>query len=361
MPRCETFLITGANGFIGGWLAETLLLGGSANVRAGIRSWSGAARLARFPHELTLCDVLNTEQVANATEGATCVIHCASGSREVIVDGTHNTLDAALKYGVRRFLYFSTAEVYGNPSGTVDEATACRRTGKPYGDAKIEAEELCWEYNEKGLPVTIVRPSIVYGPFSREWTANLALKLMSGQWGIFGGYGEGTCNLIYVADLVAAVLSAARMEQAAGQAFNLNGPEAPTWNEYFRRYNTALGLPELKVIVQSDARVRSAAMEPVRAVARFVRDHFEHPVKQFGARYRPAGQLMKHLESSVKMTPRMTDLSLYNRNAYYLPTKAHDLLGFEPAFDLDRGLVMSVLWLEHVGLMSQPLLREIVA
>jgi len=353
MAQAETFLITGANGFIGGWLAETLFLNDSANVRAGIRSWSGAARLARFPRQLTLCDVLNIEQVDQATEGATCVIHCVSGSREVIVDGTRNMLDAALKYGVRRFLYLSTAEVYGNPIGNVDEASPCRRTGKEYGDSKIRAEELCWEYNARGLPVTIVRPSIVYGPFSRDWTAKVALKLLSGQWGIFRCYGEGKCNLIYVTDVVRSVLLAARREQAAGQAFNLNGPETPTWNDYFRRFNAALELPELKVIDQSSARIRATAIEPVRSFARFVRDHFEDPGKEFGAKYRLAGQIMTNLEKSIKMTPRSTDLSLYNRNARYLATKAHDLLGFEPQVSLDRGLQLSVLWLEQVGLVAK--------
>jgi nucleoside-diphosphate-sugar epimerase len=351
----ETFLITGANGFIGGWLAESLFLSDSANVRAGIRTWSGAARLARFPHQLTLCDVMNPEQAAQATEGVTCVIHCVSGSSEIITQGTRNMLEAARQQGVRRFVYFSTAEVYGNPSGEVTEASACQRTGNPYGDSKIEAEELCWEYQGRGLPVTIIRPPIVYGPFSRDWTANLALKLLSGQWGVFKGYGEGACNLIYVTDLVAGVLLAARHEAAAGQAFNLNGPEPLTWNDYFRRFNAALGLPDLQVVERGGARARAAAMEPVRYVARFVRDHFEGPVKDFGSRYPPAGRLMKYLERSLKTTPRITDLSLYNRDARYLTTKARDLLGFEPRCDVDLGLRMSVLWLEHVGLRARPL------
>jgi len=246
-------LVTGAGGFIGGWLVETLYLSGSTDVRAGIHTWTGAARPARFPLEIVLCDIMDRDQLEKAVSGMDCVIHCAKGSSESIVQGTRNVLEAALRHRVGRLVYISTTEVYGNSTGTIDETAPCPITGDPYGDRKIEAESLCWEYHARGLPLVVIRPPIVYGPFSKTWTVNIAFKLLSGNWGVFGEQGEGTCNLIYIADLVAGILVAARHERAVGEVFNLNGPEALTWNQYFERFNAAMCLEPLKVIAPGQA------------------------------------------------------------------------------------------------------------
>lgn len=354
MAHNETILITGASGFIGGWLAETLYLSSSAaDVRAGIRNWSRAARLARFPIEFVLCDVMDRTQIAKAMDGVTCVIHCAKGSEESIIEGTKNMLDAALRFGIKRFVHLSTAEIYGNPSGEIDETFPYQYTGNPYGDSKIEAEKVCWDYYGKGVPVTVIRPSIVYGPFSETWTVRFARNLQSGNWGTFKGYGEGICNLVYIADLVSGILLAARHECSIGEAFNLNGPELVTWNQYFQRFNAALGLPDLRVFQPSSARLRTMIMEPIRSSAKFALAHFQGPLKRISQRFRPAKELMKSAEKSIKTTPRLTDLSLFNRDAIYLTTKAQKMLGYKPTFNLDKGLEMSVRWLKHLGLVDQ--------
>ena len=51
-------LVTGAGGFIGGWIAEAFHLAGWADVKAGIARWSSAARIARFPLDIVQCDVM---------------------------------------------------------------------------------------------------------------------------------------------------------------------------------------------------------------------------------------------------------------------------------------------------------------
>jgi nucleoside-diphosphate-sugar epimerase len=142
----ETILVTGASGFIGGWLAEMLYLSGAVGVRAGIRNWSRAARLARFPIDFVLCDVMDRTQIAAAMNGVTCVIHCAKGSKEITIEGTRNMLDSALRSGVKRFVHLSTAEIYGDPAGEIDETFPYIYTGNTYGDSKIEAEKICWDY-----------------------------------------------------------------------------------------------------------------------------------------------------------------------------------------------------------------------
>jgi len=350
MTNNEIVLVTGSGGFIGGWIVEMLHLGGSAGVRAGIRSWSSAARLARFPVEIVLCDVMDPESITRAMTGASCVIHCVSGSSDAIVQGTENVLDVARTQKVKRFIHLSTTEVYGNVMEEIDETFPCQSGGSPYGDAKIEAEKLCWEYFKNGLPVTIVRPPIVYGPFSRDWTVGIAQRLQSGNWGIFKGYGEGICNLVYVADLVSGILLAARDERAVGEAFNLVGPESMTWNQYFKKFNAALGLPELRVIDPTNAKSRAVITASIRSVGRFVLRHCEGRLRKMSQEYRQARELLQFADKTLKTTPCTTDLSLYNRKTIYLTTKAHDILGYQPAFGVDRGLDLSVRWLRSVGL-----------
>ena len=200
--------------------------------------------------------------------------------------------------------------------------------------------------------MTIIRPSIVYGPFSKTWSVAVALKLQSGNWGIFQGHGDGYCNLIYVGDLVAAILLAAANDRAVGQTFNLNGPEVMTWNQYFQRFNAALGLPELKKIELVSATLRATLMEPIRSSAKFARDHFEIPMKRAASSFGLVKLAMKYAEKQIKTSPRPVDFSLYNRRALYVAAKARELLGFEPRVGADEGLALTVRWLEQVGLLN---------
>lgn len=347
-PR-STILVTGATGFIGGWIVETLHLTGRARPRAGIRTWSRAARLGRFPVDMAPCDVLNRDQIAAAMKGAPIVVHCAIGPRDVIVEGTRNVLAIAASLGVERVVHLSTTEVYGEVSGDVDEGWPYRVTGQEYNAAKIEAEKIVWEHSEKGVPVTILRPPIVYGPFGKDFTLRIAHRLESGQWGVFDGVGEGLCNLIYVSDVVAAVLLAAEHEAAIGEAFNINGPEAICWNDYFERFNKALGLPPLPSIGVNHIRLRAVAMEVARAGAKSIRQRFETRIKALYKQYGAVRSRAVQFEKSVISTPRLAELRLYNRRALYRDAKARRMLGYRPRVDIDTGLDLSVRWIRHLG------------
>lgn len=349
----EKILVTGAGGFIGGWIAETLFLINPKCVRAGVHSWVGAVRPARFPMEIVPCDIINMQQITDALSGISCVIHCAKGPlEESIIQGTKNMLFAALQQGVKRFIYISTTEIYGNTDGIVDEATPFQLTGNSYGDSKIKAEELCWEYCAKGLQVVVIRPPIVYGPFSKTWTVNIAQKLQSGNWGIFKRQGEGFCNLIYISDLVGGILLAVQNEHAIGEAFNLNGPDKLTWNEYFEAYNNALGLPELKVYESSDVKYHAKVMEPLRISAKYIKDHFKVPVKQVAVNFPLARSMMKFIEVKMRTSPRLSDFNLFSRRALYISNKAQELLDYNPRINLEAGLEMIIPWLIQIGLVD---------
>ncbi|MFX0195380.1 MAG: NAD-dependent epimerase/dehydratase family protein [Candidatus Hodarchaeota archaeon] len=351
----KTILVTGATGFIGGRLVEALYLSGWANVRAGIRQWSKAARIARFPVEIALCDIMDPEQIARAVTGADSIVHCAVGDRQVTIQGTKNVLEAALQRGVQQFVHLSTAEVYGNVSAKIDETFPYQYTGNEYADSKIEAEKLCWRFCEKGVSATVLRPSIVYGPFSETWTIEIAERLQSGHWGVFKSYGEGICNLVYIDDLVSAILSAIEHRNVVGEAFNINGPERITWNRYFQCFNDTLGLPMLRAISPARSKMKTAVRDRIISFTSYFLDRFGDTIMDIYMRGGVLRKIMKQVKNSLDTTPSSTELqNLYSRDAFFVTSKAQRMLGYKPKFDLAAGLRMSVLWLDHHGFLHQP-------
>ncbi len=348
-------LVTGAGGFIGGWLVETLCLNGFANVRCGVRRWATAARIARFPAEIVLCDLTNVDHVKAAMKGIDVVVHCAYGSRESTVRGTENLLEVAMQARVKRFVHLSTIDVYGGIEGEVDERAPLLLTGSPYGDSKIEAENFCWTYAGKGLPLVILRPTIVYGPYCKLWISKFAERLASGKWGIFKEVGDGTCNLVYVQDLVQAVLRSIENDKAVGEAFNINGGDLLTWNEYFSRLNAALHLPPLREIQPGSAHLRSGLMTPVKSFARYLVNNFGDTVTAVYRTSDLARRIMKRTEDNMKASPGPQELRMFGLKVHYSITKAQSLLGYRPKHDVTTGLDLSTQWLNHEGMFSNSL------
>jgi nucleoside-diphosphate-sugar epimerase len=187
---------------------------------------------------------------------------------------------------------------------------------------------------------------------------DLAARLQSGHWAMYGGYGDGLCNLVYIDDLISAVLVALTNPRAIGQAFNIVGPKVVTWNEYFARFNAALGRPELQHTSSSRSRLKSAATDLVRASSKLALSRLREPIDELRQRFDWAEEMAGQLKGWVKSTPTTRELELlYSRQAVYVALKAKNLLGYQPQFNLETGLTMSVRWLDHQGLVKRTVER----
>ena len=338
-------LVTGAGGFIGGRIVEVLHEVGLGSVRAGVRRWSSAARVGRLPVEIVQCDVNSADSVRSAMKGVSAVVHCAHGDSATNVEGTRNVLEEAQRAGVARVVHLSTVSVYGREEGSLTESSPWTPGSNPYGRSKVQTEEICAGYSRRGLAITILRPTIVYGPYSNIWTVEFAQRLSMGEWFLPERYTQGTCNLVYVDDMVKAVLLSLENEKAIGQTFIVNGEERPTWNDYFHALNDALGLPPLRPASAFRSRMKAGLMKPVRKSAKFVLKRFQPLVLRIYKRSNLAKALMRHAETAIKKSPTGAEFDLYSLCVSYEGQKAREILGYRPAFSMRDGVELSVAWL----------------
>ena len=383
-----TVLITGATGFIGGRLAERLVVQHGARVRALVRNFGRAARLARFPVELVQGDLRSPESIDRAVAGCDYVFHCAYGSdgeddarRVVNAQGTRHVLDAALTHGCKRVVHTSTVTVYGNtPDGPLDETAPRRKTGFAYGDSKIEAEETAFRYLARGLSVAVVQPTVVYGPFGTTFTVKPLKELKSGRV-ILVNEGDGVANLVYVDDVVSGMILAAVHEGAHGESFLISGPDATTWRSFYAALEAMLGRRATVSMTADEAlRYFRAAEGGAGSMAGQLLKALRHPgVKRRIASTRE-GQLairaFHMLPAAVRARITGPGVALPGINAVnptpgeppihplhpskvaFMASKTHvridkarRVLGFTPQFDFARGMELTGAWAAWANLL----------
>ncbi len=239
-------------------------------------------------------------------------------------------------------------QVYGKVTGQIDESAPLNYSGKVYPDSKVDAEKLCRDYQKRGLPIVILRPTIVYGPFSRDWTIRLTERFVSGSWGTFPQV-DGLCNAVYVDDLVHAIFLAMTEEKAVSEAFNISGAEAVTWNDFYRQMNNALELPLLRRRSALEQVLRATIVAPIRTTAKQAMTSNPKLVRTAYTRSSVFKRGARWAESFIKTNPGFSDLELVSAKALYKIDKARSLLGYQPAFDLSKGLELTSLRLQHHG------------
>ena len=242
-------LITGGAGFIGSHLVERLAPGNRIVVFDNLRRNALAeAGLDQHPHvTLTVGDVLDAEAVRAAAAGCDTMIHLASIAgvdtvranpvltMQVSLRGTMNLLEAAhADGGCRRFIDFSTSEVFGRYAYNVTEwdATTLGAVGEArwtYAVAKLATEHLAMNYHRQyGLPAVSIRPFNIYGPRQVGAGAvhHFIERALRGQPLEIHNDGSQIRAWCYVDDIVDGILLALGRDEAVGHAFNIGNPRS---------------------------------------------------------------------------------------------------------------------------------------
>jgi dihydroflavonol-4-reductase len=183
-------LVTGGTGFVGGLLLARLVREGR-EVRALVRRPGDRERLSTPEVELALGDLEDEETLVRAAEGCEVIYHAAGLNQlclpdpaplyEVNVEGTDRLLRAAVRAGVRRVVYTSSAATLGGDGSHAVDETAPRPESftSHYARSKFEAEQVALGF--VGVEVVTLNPSSVQGPGRVTGTARVFLDYLNGR------------------------------------------------------------------------------------------------------------------------------------------------------------------------------------
>jgi len=274
------FLITGASGSIGGRLAEVLHGSGKHEILAvvGRAGSAGRARLGRMGIPSVALSMEDPEAWSKAAEGADYIIHCAldfGGSKDNQLERNRNVLQALTQEGVhsgaKRMVFFSTATVlgYNLPPGPVSEDLPYDFGCSEYATLKIALEKEAIAGMAR-LPMTILRPTRVYGPRCTVWTSGPVAEVKSGSVVLVDG-GAGRCNLTYIDNVVAAVFACLASDKTRGEIFNISDEDSISWSAFYGGLAEALpGAPSLLSISKEDlARLPLPSVKHLGAAEKF--------------------------------------------------------------------------------------------
>jgi predicted dehydrogenase/nucleoside-diphosphate-sugar epimerase len=244
-------VVTGAGGFLGGRATEILRERHGWDVVPLVHEPKSAARLARWPQDIRVGNVCSASDMDRALAGCDAVVHCAVGTswkaeetRRVTVDGTRTVAEAALRNGVRRFVHISSMFVHRRDGGDVlDERTALEPPAEDgYAQNKLAAERALAGVFARGLSGIILRPTRIYGPFSKTFTTSPLRAISNGTFAISGDP-DVPANMVYVDNVVHAIAQAIEApDTLGGQAYLISDPEQVSLREFYQFFADTAGL-----------------------------------------------------------------------------------------------------------------------
>jgi nucleoside-diphosphate-sugar epimerase len=224
----KRFLVTGGAGFLGEHVCRTLVERGAVVRSLDLEPMADLSLLEKIDHHIG--DVRDFELLGRLMQRVDVVVHAAAALplwsaaeiHSVNEEGTLTVLSAAYELGVERVVHISSTAVYGVPKRhPIEESDPLVGVGA-YGKSKIMAEEVCREYRERGLCVSILRPKTFIG------TGRLGVFQILFDWVQKGaripiiGSGKNRYQLLAVGDLVEAILLASTAEkEKVNDVFNV--------------------------------------------------------------------------------------------------------------------------------------------
>ncbi|MDR7543846.1 MAG: NAD-dependent epimerase/dehydratase family protein [Armatimonadota bacterium] len=369
-------LITGATGAVGCRLAE---IGTARGLRVVgvVRAWERAARLARLPIRIMRAEMGDLRALRAAMDGVDVIFHCALDTRvpwrqhrRINAHGTRAVMQAALDVGVHRVVHLSSVAVYSyrpDPRAATEEGPY-RYTGHPYCDGKIDAEKIVFRYHRRhGLPVVILRPTWVYGPFTN--LTETSVESIIGRRLVLVDGGRGICNCVYIDNLVDAMLLAAETDDAVGDVFHVSDAEPQTWGAFLEAHARALGEGFWPLPLRSREEVLLARRERMSRVLwrleqspwarrawgavagfppagrgwRWIRPLASASVRRLLARRRGGGAAGRVVEQGLALS--QTDVDVYTMRVVYSIEKARRVLGYTPGMTFSEAMEVVRPWI----------------
>ena len=236
-------LVTGADGFIGSHLTETLVRMG-CSVRAVVyyNSFNSWGWLDESPEEIKKeieifpGDVRDPYGMKKAIQGCDVVFHLAAliaipysyHSPDTYVDtnikGTLNILQATRELGTEKVVHTSTSEVYGTAHYVPIDEEHPLQGQSPYSATKIGADQIALSfYRSFDTPVSIIRPFNTYGPrqSARAVIPTIITQIAAGQRELRLGSLHPTRDFSYINDTVKGFIAVAESEKSVGEVINI--------------------------------------------------------------------------------------------------------------------------------------------
>jgi nucleoside-diphosphate-sugar epimerase len=316
-------LVTGGTGFLGRHLVERLLLEGD-DVSVLARNRGAVTGLRGLGARHVEGDVRSWPSLRRAVQDIDVIYHCAgkveAGGRwvdflEVNVLGTERLIQAALEHGVRRLVHVSSIGIYPErPDGAViteDDGYDDNAGRGGYTRSKIMADQLAfWYARSRSAPITVIRPATIYGPGGKNNLVRVGVK--KGHYNVIFGDGGSIMPLVYVDNVVDALVLAARRDEAIGRAYNIVDDDRITQREYIERMGAALGRPQSTTYLPLGAvRVLAGGADLAKAALR-------------GGRRGGTGMFSR--------------ISRSLQSARYDTTRAKTELGWKPRIDFEEAL-----------------------
>lgn len=315
-------VVTGGAGFIGSHLVDALMALGK-DVVAFDNLSTGSQQNVASGAMLVRGDVRDPAQIAEAVRGSDLIFHLAANANgtvsvndprldfETNALGTFNVLDAALQAGAKKFVYVSSASVYGTPQRFPMAEDHPTKPFMPYGASKLTGEIYCRSFFQTyGLPLVVGRPFCVYGPREHpklalvEVSRYLRWHLNGKPIQIVGDLDRKTRDFVHISDVIQGLLLIAA-HAPAGEVFNLGSGEEVTMRELTDVISSVTGRPaaidaipaiteDTYRLVGDISKIRSVGYTPrvslAEGVKRLAEELGEQPEMPLGATVFKKGQ-----------------------------------------------------------------------
>lgn len=322
-------LVTGADGLLGSNLVRELFSRGH-EIRAFVQPGRQQKTLEGLTIEKFAGNLLNAEEVINASKGCDAIIHCAASTavwpirseiiNKVNIDGTKNIIEAVHKNKIQRLIYVGTANSFGFGSkeqpGVEGNPYKSATYGLDYMDSKYKAMQVVLEEVKKNdLPAVIVNPTFMFGPY--DSTPSSGAMIVALYKGKVPGFTKGGRNYLCAKDAAVAIANALTQGRV-GECYIL-GNENLSYKEIFTKISSTIGV-----------KAPSIAIPAV-----------------FAKVYGRIGSLMGKLTGKAPAVSYPLS-RIANDYHYYSPEKARKELGL-PQTSVETGIKESFEWLKENG------------